>query len=164
MKDLLSALSSYHILNYMLPGVVFTFLSADTLHYQLAQAGIVAAPFLYYFIGMVISRFGSIIIEPILKGLSFVRFAEYNDFVAAEKKDEKLEVLSETNNMYRSFCSLFSLLLLLKLYAKLAERMPWLGDREATALVVLLLVLFLFSYRKQTAYTTKRLKANDPAA
>jgi hypothetical protein len=32
---------------------------------------------LYYFVGLAVSRFGSLIIEPLLKRFSFVRFAAY---------------------------------------------------------------------------------------
>jgi len=108
----------------------------------------------------VISRFGSLIIEPLLKTLSFVKFAEYKDFVAVSQKDSKLEVLSEVNNTYRTLASLFSLLLLLKLYVKLEGKFPFLKGWDATILAVLLLVMFLFSYRKQTSYITKRVEAN----
>ncbi len=161
MKELLDKLSSYNIFNYLLPGVIFVLLSRETIHYPLAQVDILTAAFMYYFVGMVVSRFGSIIIEPILKRLSFVRFEDYNRFVAAKKRDEQLELLSEVNNTYRTLCSLFSLLLLLKLYGKIAERFPWLKEWHATALAVLLLILFLFSYRKQTSYVTKRIEANE---
>lgn len=161
MKELLSALSSYNVFNYLLPGVVFVLLSGGIVHYPLAQVDIIAAAFLYYFIGMVVSRFGSVIVEPILRGLRFVRFANYKEFSAASKKDEKVALLSEINNTYRTLCSLFALLLLLELYVKIAERFPLLKEWESTALFVLLLILFLFSYRKQTAYVTKRIKANE---
>jgi len=97
---------------------------------------------------------------PVLKRLSFVRFADYKDFVAASKKDAQLEVLSEANNTYRTLSSLFGLLLLLKLYLKVEGRFPILREWDATVLAVLLLVMLLFSYRKQTSYITKRIKAN----
>ena len=161
MKELLDKLSSYNIFNYLLPGVVFAALTGDLIPYPVSERDILKSAFLYYFVGLVISRFGSLIIEPLMKRLSLVKFAAYKDFVAASKKDEKLEVLSEVNNTYRTFCSLFTLLLLLKLYMLVEERVPYLKEWNATILVVLLLVMFLFSYRKQTAYITKRIKINE---
>jgi hypothetical protein len=129
-------------------------------HYPIAQRDIVTGAFLYYFVGLVVSRFGSLVLEPLLKRVSFVRFADYRDFIAASKKDPQIDVLSEANNTYRTLCSLFSLLLLLKLYVKVEGRFPLLRDWDATVLAVLLLVMFLFSYRKQTSYITRRIKAN----
>ncbi len=127
-------------------------------HYPIVQSDVIVGAFLYYFIGLVVSRFGSLIIEPVLKWISFVRFADYADFVAASKKDNQVEVLSEANNTYRTFCSLFSLLLFLKLYGHIEARLPFLRSWDATTLAVLLLILFLFSYRKQTGYIAKRVK------
>jgi len=160
MNELLSKLSSYNLFNYLLPGIVFTVLAGEIIHYPLLQRDILTAAFLYYFVGLVVSRFGSLIIEPLLKAISFVKFADYKDFVAMSQKDAKLDVLSEVNNTYRTLASLFSLLLLLKLYVKLEGNFPSLHGWGPTILAVLLLVLFLFSYRKQTSYITKRIKAN----
>ncbi len=160
MNELLSKLSSYNLFNYLLPGIIFGVLASDVVHYPMAHRDILTAAFLYYFVGLVVSRFGSLIIEPLLKGLSFVKFADYKDFLATLKKDEQLGLLSEVNNTYRTLCSLFSLLLLLKLYVKIESRFPFLREWDRMALVVALLVLFLFSYRKQTSYITKRIKAN----
>ena len=161
MKELLDKLSSYNLFNYLLPGVIFVLLSSGTIHYPLAQGDIVAAAFLYYFVGMVVSRFGSIVIEPLLKWVRFVRFEEYASYVAAKKKDAQLELLSEVNNTYRTLCSLFSLLVLLKAYMKIAERYSWLNEWRTTSFLALMLVLFLFSYRKQTSYVTKRINTNQ---
>ncbi len=160
MKDILSKLSSYNLFNYLFPGILFAIAAGKITHYSLIQQDVVIGVFLYYFIGLVVSRFGSLVIEPILRKTSFLRFADYGDFVAASKKDEKLELLSEVNNTYRTLCSLFTLLLLLKLYEVIETKIPFLAEWNALVLLVLLLIMFLFSYRKQTGYITKRIKAN----
>ena len=160
MKELLSKLSSYNLFNYLLPGVIFVATASKFTRYSFIQEDIVIGLFLYYFIGLVISRFGSVVIEPILRGVSFLKFADYNDFIVASKKDEKIEVLSEANNTYRTLCSLFVLLLLLKVYERMEDRFVFLKDYGAMVVVALLLVMFLFAYRKQTLYIVKRIKAN----
>lgn len=160
MKELLDKISSYNLFNYLLPGIIFAVLASDITHYPIVQRDIFTAPFMCYFVGLVVSRFGSLVIGPLLKRLSFVRFAPYSDFVVASQKDTQLQVLSEANNTYRTLCSLFTLLLLLKLYMRVEGRLPFLKEWHATTLVVLLLVMFLFSYRKQTSFITKRIKAN----
>jgi hypothetical protein len=161
MKELLDKISSYNIFNYLLPGIIFVVLADEITHYSFMQQDIVIGAFLYYFIGLVISRFGSLVIEPLLKRLSFLKFADYKDFIAASKKDEKLDVLSEVNNMYRTLISLFILLLLLKLYENIEIRSYFLKEWGVLILIVILLITFLFSYRKQTSYITKRVNANQ---
>lgn len=67
MKEILDKLTSYNLFNYLLPGVVFAVLASKVTRFTLIQQDLVAGAFLYYFIGLVISRFGSLILEPILK-------------------------------------------------------------------------------------------------
>jgi hypothetical protein len=160
MKELLDKISSYNLFNYLLPGILFAVLAERITKYSFVQDNIVTGVFVYYLIGLAISRIGSLLIEPLLKKLCFIRFADYKDFVAASKKDEKLEVLSEANNTYRTLCSLSVLLLLLKVYERIEDRFSMLKDCGGIILVVLLLLIFLFAYRKQTLFVLKRIKAN----
>jgi len=160
LKDLLEKLSSYNLFNYLLPGILFVILAEKITAYSFIQQDIIIGVFLYYFIGLVVSRVGSLTIEPFLKKIKFLKFADYPDFVAASKKDEKLDILSEQNNSYRTICSLFFLLLLLKIFEIIQSWFPALKEWDHFILLILLLVLFLLSYRKQTNYITKRVKAN----
>jgi hypothetical protein len=105
MNELLTKLSSYNVFNYLLPGVLFAVLASETTPFQFIQKDIITGVFFYYFLGLVVSRFGSLVIGPILKHLSFIKFADYKAFVAALKKDPQIEVLSEANNTYRTICS-----------------------------------------------------------
>lgn len=161
MKELLDKISSYNLFNYLLPGVLFAVMASNITRYPIVQRDVFTAPFICYFIGLVVSRFGSLVIGPVLKRLTFVRFAPYRDFVVVSQKDAQLQVLSEANNTYRTLCSLFTLLLLLKLYMRVEGWLPFLREWHATILVLLLLVMFLFAYRKQTSFITQRIKANQ---
>lgn len=163
MVNLLDKISNYNLYNYFLPGILFVYISKYFTDYNFIQDDIFIGAFLYYFIGMVISRLGSLFVEPILKRISFLKFAEYKSFVVASKKDEKIELLSEVNNTYRSITALFIILLLVKLYNYFQVR--WNIPMNITYLIVIIviLVIFLFSYRKQTNYITKRIEAiNNP--
>lgn len=159
MKELLEKISSYNLFNYLLPGIVFAVLLGIITSYSLLQENIIVGAFLYYFIGMVISRFGSLVIEPFLRKISFLKFADYKEFVAASKKDEKIELLSEVNNTYRTICSMLILLIMLKIYESIEIQLPALKSCSTCILIVLLLFMFLFSYKKQTNFITKRIKA-----
>jgi len=160
MKEILDKISSYNLFNYLLPGVLFAVFASGFTNFKIIQSDIISSVFLYYFIGLVISRFGSLIIEPLLKKIGFVKFADYKDFVNSCKTDIKVETLSEANNMYRTFISLFFLLGLFKLCLLIEEKFSFLKDYNLILLTVLLLLLFLFSYRKQTNYIIKRINSN----
>jgi hypothetical protein len=158
MKELLDRVSSYNIFNSLFPGVLFAALAEQITNYSFLQPDVLLGVFVYYFIGLVIGRIGSVIIEPILKRLSFVKFADYHDYVAMSKKDEKLDLFSEINNMYRSLASMLILLIALKSYELLEGKYFWLKDYSLYTLIVFLAILFLYSYRKQSEFITKRIE------
>lgn len=161
MKDLLDKLSSYNIFNYLFPGVVFVVVASKLTTYNFLQEDILVGTFLYYFIGLVISRIGSIFIEPILKFIKFLKFADYKKFVKASKADTKIDTLSEVNNMYRTICSLFLMLMTLKAFDWLSFKWSFLQEMKIEIATTFLFFLFLSSYRKQTNYITKRIEANE---
>jgi hypothetical protein len=107
---------------------------------------------------------GSLIIEPLFKRSKIITFADYRDFVAASKIDDKIEVLSEANNVYRTFCSLFSCLAALVAIQNGAQYFGVNAETLLIASVFFLFVLFAFAYRKQTAYITKRISASKDKA
>ena len=162
MNELLAKLSSYNIFNYLFPGVVFVVLLRKISGYDFIQKDIVTGAFLYYFIGLIISRVGSLFIEPFLKWIKFLEFAEYSKFVSASKVDAKIDLFSEVNNMYRTLCSLFLLLVVSKAYERYLSELSFFKHYGSVLAVVLLLLLFIFSYRKQTSYITKRIDSNQP--
>lgn len=161
MKDLLDKLSSYNIFNYLLPGILFAVLAEKVSSFHLVQKDAVTGVFAYYFLGSVISRLGSLVIEPLLKQVGFLTFAPYADFVRASKVDSKLELLSETNNMYRTFCALLSSVGLVALVDALLQRLPGLRPFAPWLACFGLLVLYLWSYRKQTSYIRARVAENQ---
>lgn len=159
MKELLDKISSYNFFNYLLPGIVFVVLTQHITHYNFVQDDIIIGAFVYYFIGMVISRVGSLILEPICKKFTCIKFAPYEDFVCVSKIDAKLEMLSEANNTYRTLSSLFMLLAIFKIYELIAAQFPIVESLSLYFLIGILFVLFVFSYKKQTQYMTKRIEA-----
>lgn len=162
MKDLLDKLGSYNLFNYLLPGVVFSALTGLLTGYSFVQSDLIVGAFVYYFLGLVISRIGSIFVEPALKRLKLVEFCSYQDYLSASKDDELIQTLSEANNMYRTFVSLFLCLLLLKVYELIAAKLPFFEEWKTSILVIGLFFLFLMSYRKQTAYINKRVHHKIP--
>ncbi|MFA7315908.1 MAG: hypothetical protein WC059_03870 [Candidatus Paceibacterota bacterium] len=157
MEKVIEKISSYNLFNYLLPGVIFVIFSKNFLPMNLVQENVILDVFLYYFIGLVISRFGSLVIEPVLKKIKFLIFAKYEDLVSTSKIDSKIEIFLEENNIYRTFVAMFSLLLLSKLYLYIQTIYQYLQNFDSYILIALLFVMFSYSYRKQTAYITKRI-------
>lgn len=156
MSEIVDKISSYNLFNNLLPGAVFAVLLSMLTRYNILQDDILAGAFFYYFVGMVISRIGSLVIEFTLKKIHLVKFSDYGDYVAASSKDSKIEILSEVNNMYRTFVSLFLCLGLCKLYELVRYEQLFMNNLFEVSMIIGLFLLFITSYRKQSAYINKR--------
>ncbi len=152
MSELINKISSYNLFNYLLPGAIFVVIFENITPYKITQSDLLVNAFLFYFIGLVISRIGSLIIEPIAR--QFVIFSNYKDFGNASKKDKKIEILSEENNTYRTFIALFVVIFFIKTYNYFFPK----SDYDLYILIFFLFTLFVFSYIKQIKYITKRIQ------
>lgn len=160
MNEIFKKLSSYNIFNYLLPGIIFAIFVQRLSNYKLIQDDIIIGAFLYYFLGLIISRIGSLIVEPFLRWIKFLKLLEYNDYIIASRSDSKLEILSEQNNMHRTFISMLILLILLEMYRSIRSSYVLLMGWDKYLLIILLIVLFLGAYKKQTIYISRRINLN----
>ncbi len=158
MKEIIEKLSSYNIFNNLLPGILFSILAKATTNYDFIQTDVFLGSFLYYFIGLIISRFGSLVIENVLIKIKFVRYADYKKFLLAQKNDENINILLESNNMFRTLSSMGILLLILYLYDYLSFRFEISTTITYILLTISIVILFLYSFRKQTDYIRKRVE------
>lgn len=156
MNDLLDKLSSYNIFNYLLPGTLFAAAGSAYTSVNFTFDNLFIAGFAYYFFGLIISRVGSLLVEPVLKSIGFLEFAEYGEYVKACRDDTSIVELSEANNMYRTLLSLFLFLGGLFLVELILSAYPATANYLRVAAFVALVLLFLFSYRKQTRYINNR--------
>lgn len=156
MTDLLSKLTSYNLFNYLLPGTVFVVLAEHFTQHSFVQDDALLAFFVYYFIGLVISRIGSLAIEPVLKKSKLVRLAPYQDYVRRSVEDPKIEVLSEANNTYRTLLATVVAVGVLRVSDWASQSLGISVDRDSALLLLGLAVLFVLSYRKQSDYVRSR--------
>ena len=79
MDKIIEKMDSYNIFNYLLPGALFNYLFKQFFDMELVQGNIVENLFVYYFLGMIVSRIGSIFIEPICKKIKY-SYCSYSYF------------------------------------------------------------------------------------
>ena len=155
---LLEKISSYQFLNNLIPGALFCVLLPFLTRYDLMGENVWFNLVIVYFCGIVISRFGSIVIENILKWIHAVKFEPYHNYLEASEKDPFIKTLSMENNMYRTFISLFVLLFLAKLSDYIASKWAFWDENISWILCVLLLALCIGAYIKQTHFIVERIK------
>lgn len=160
-KTLIDKLSQYNFVTNILPGTVLCLMLKHIVGYDLFvtnewyQMGII-----FYFVGMVNNRFSSLVIELTMKKTKIVKFSNYKEFIAAEKKDSKITILSMENNVFRSYISVCTISLIASLFKLIADNVNWIDEWKMQFLLVALLLLFMLSYRKQTSYVRERVEAN----
>ncbi len=158
MKELLDKISSYNFFNNLLPGVLFSLLLNALTNYKVNLDSLVIGAAICYFFGLICSRVGSLLLGPLLLKINFVKFSTYLEFVEASNQDSKIELLSEVNNMYRTFFSMFVILAVVKLYEYLSQSYSFLVTFSPYISILALTLLFLYSFKKQTKYINDRIK------
>lgn len=89
MEQIFDKISEYNIINYIFPGSVFALLIRKIGTINLIQEDMLLGIFFYYFIGLIISRIGSVIIEPIFRSLKIIIYRDYTLFLNASRRDKK---------------------------------------------------------------------------
>lgn len=162
LKVIVEKLSQYNILTNILPGTILCIVLTFCIGYNLLVTdNWYLQCVMFYFAGIVNNRFGSLAVEPLLKRLKILKFTSYKDYIKAESKDAKITILSTENNIFRSYISLCVLAILSLIFKILENNIEWIkncnSEYKMMTLLVLLLVIFVFSYRKQTSYVNKRI-------
>ncbi|MBD5149985.1 MAG: hypothetical protein HDT18_06355 [Oscillibacter sp.] len=156
MEKFIEKLDSYKILNNLLPGFILVYLFELSMGIIITQGKVIENLLIYYFVGMIVSRIGSVIVEPLCKKVKLVKYADYGDYVRASKKDKKIDVLSETNNMYRSILAALLIVLIANIGIRILPEIVF--NYSNFVAIVILGALFFISYRKQTNYIAKRVR------
>ena len=156
MQGVLEKISSYNIFNFLFPGTIFAYFSDQLTDTSFIQDDLLIAVFVYYFLGMVISRVGSLLVEPFLNKIGFITFSDYEEFLKASRNDPMISTLSEVNNTLRTMISLLLFAIGTISYHHISSASSSFATYAPYGLLLLMLLLFLLAYRKQTAYMTKR--------
>lgn len=161
MKEILERITSYNLFNHLFPGIIFSVITTEFTPINLLFDDLIIGVFIYYFIGTIISRIGSIFIEPLLKKFKSISNESYGSYIKASKEDLMIQILLESLNMYRTFLTLFLCFLALKLYLLFESGFLWLSESRSCVFALFFVVIFLLSYIKQAGYITLRIKESQ---
>lgn len=158
MEKIIDKLSSYHIFNYVIPGGLFLILCNNYLDIKIEQDKFIYFFFMSYFIGIIISRVSSLVTEKLLYFVFKIKKESHKNYIKAAKKDEKIEILMQDMNMYRSICTMLIILLIMKVVNIFG--LYQLIDKELliVLLFILLIIILIYAYIKQTKYIISRVQ------
>lgn len=153
LKSLSEKLSAYQLFNFIYPGAVFL----GILSYKGVPLGMLKEIWWFllasYFLGMTISRFGSIVIEIICLKFGWIEKYDIKRYADNIAKNSFTAILLELTNIYRTICSMGILLFLCTIFKYQQD------DKCCMLFVeVLFVLLFGISFIKQHHYLEDKLK------
>lgn len=151
LTEFIKEIGSYNILNNLLPGAVYSFYLYFFASINYMDLNIVVLLFVMYFLGLFISRIGSLIESVIIKKTK-IESRDYKSYVKAEKIDSKIRTLQRDANMYRSLASMQLIALIsINLIKPKILNLPFIIFMMAG------IAVFLCSYIKQRKFIIDRI-------
>lgn len=161
MNAIISRISSYNILNNIVPGAILYLMMRLYWGIETQDINVIESALLYYFLGMVVSRIGSIFVEPICKRIKWIEYVDYEVFIAASKNDKKIDEIFETSNLYRTMLAMFLVLLIGEGFIEICKSVNCIDSNKKEIIAIVLFIIFAVSYKKQTNYLNKRVNKNQ---
>lgn len=163
-KIVADKLSAYEIINNIFPGSVFCYLVSKTTRFSFSGKNIWEDIIIYYFVGIIVGRIGSLLLEKVLIKSRLVKFCDYTDYINAEKEDEKISDLSTKNNMYRSLMSVgicgLGVIVFDIGYGWLINYGTCVKVLSNILICTFIATIFMLAYIKQTNYVRYRIEKN----
>lgn len=145
---LIKSISRYEFLNNLIPGVMLCYI-LKSIGYDFIDNNWLINFIIYYFAGLINSRFSSLIIESLCKKTSFIKWRDYSSYSKAKMKRPFIATMQELANMYRSMAFVFMIALFFVLYKQISKHCILFDNNDYWIGLILLFILFIFSYRKQ---------------
>ena len=163
MNSLLEKISAYHLMSYALTGLIlvvsYLLFHETLLAGTIFENSIIAQFGIIYLSGLFLSRIGSLFIEPALKKINFIKYATYENYINADKKDPKVAGLAEQSAFYRTLMAGYFFLLIYSMCDGRNTSFTSYPGWVETALYGIVTVVFLLAYRKQSKFVTERVDA-----
>lgn len=155
--DILEYLTSYHLINHLIPGSILSIILIKK-EFFIKPEELISLLSINYFLGVIINRISSILVEPALKCFKIIdKISEehYKQYCKNVKRDKKLEELSEVRNMYRIYLTLLIIVLVINILDKKLLVI------NINYLILLGIILFVLAFRKQNLYISIRIKDKE---
>ena len=161
MDNIFSKITDYEFFDRLFPGFLVCFyyssLSNDSFNIaEISTISAIAMIAIMYFVGLTVSRIGSLIIEPLAKKAKLIQY--HKGFYLAERNDPKIKVLLKDFNMYRNIAASAIISIVMTLIR--AVSLPFDGGELAVRITVLALVFVVYfaAYAKQSVSINNRIK------
>lgn len=156
MEKLIDKISSYNILNNLIPGGIFIWLCSVLNIFTYSTTNIFKELVVYYFCGMTVSRVGSLVIETISLKVKAISYRKKTYYVQAEAHDSKLQELLAISNLYRTTSGMLFTIMIMKLCLILFSCFQISLELIYWMLIISLFVIYILSFYKQNKHIVSR--------
>lgn len=157
-EKIIEKIDKYNLFTNIIPG--FLLLIFNVYYFDLERLGAIEELVISYFIGLTLSRIGSIIISKMLK-LSSENGEPYKKYVKACEKDPKIETLLQGRNTYRTICAMLMIAFVEIIISKLIKKARISNDIIIILIIVLLFVIYAISFCKYNKYIAERVRIKE---
>ncbi len=158
MSDFVFLLSNFRVVSSLVPGAALCIFINDFLKVNILKDEVILNLFIFYTVGVVVGRVGSIIIEPLFESFGIIDKENYPDYIDAEIKNPKVSTIDEISRFYRSLTTLMMFIIVGIVIEYPMKMYPMTNVLVMHIVSVLMLILMIKSYSKQSKYTAKRIK------
>ena len=161
LERIIERFSSYEVLNNIIPGAVYTIFTEKLTSFNIQTGNVWSDIILCYFIGLVIGRVGSLVVDRYLKWRKKLHAESHSEYVKAEQKDKLVRELSAINNMYRTFTAVALCLIFTVGFSLFWEEIQGCDCSKPVVIIIgfiILMIVFGKSYIKQTDYVASRVR------
>lgn len=159
-EKIIEKLGMYNIFTNIIPGYVFLFVNSYYFNFKINN--VVTITILSYFLGLTISRIGSITIGNILLKFSKEKGELYSKYIEATERDEKIELLLQERNSYRTYSTLFLICFIEYLCNIIRIKYSIPNDICYIIIFVILILILIYSisFCKYNKYIAERIRIN----
>lgn len=155
-------LDAYNLVANLVPGAALTY-ALNFSQFPTPSPDHIGAFLLVSFVaGVTANRLGSLILDPLLRKIEFLKKKDYPAFLHREKADQKLDALVANSGLYRTFFTTGLIYLGALAAAPVAAQLSI--NNVFILLVIAGMVVFIFALRKEDQYIHARIEAakSDP--
>jgi len=159
MKELFGKFTRYDWFTTLLPGLFFVSLAEKFGAMNMEANSLLEKCGLIFFCGLVSSRIGASVVEPVFKIKRFKLWGEYGDYMSFREKDPKgADMLVTNSNWFRSLIGMVLLLGVSYFFNCFCLKFDIASVWKRCAILVCLLFLFGDSYRRQLVFIQGRIR------
>ena len=152
MEKIIEKIDNYNLFTNIVPG--FLILMFNVYYFNLIGEQIVIA----YFAGQTLNRIGSITIGILLLKLTREKGEPYNKYIVACRKDDKIDILLQERDTFRTFCTLVLVCMLEIIFYKLIKFFNISNGITIFSVLTIMFVIYAISFCKYNKYISERIR------